>query len=202
MPYKDKNKRNENTRKYKALNKEKLLERRRELYRLKNKDKITNKKVLSEEEKKLNKAKDDKRYREKYGDKIKVQKKQYYQKNKKIINQKNLLKLKTDPQKKIAHSIRCRMYQALKGKRKPDSSIKKLGCSLSDFIIYIENKFTSEMSWDNHGSYWHLDHIKPLALFNLEDKTEFEIACHYSNYQPLKAIDNLSKNKYYDPKCE
>jgi hypothetical protein len=46
------------------------------------------------------------------------------------------------------------------------------------------------MTWENHGE-WHLDHIKSLA----SSKTEQELykRCHYTNLQPLWAIDNIKK---------
>lgn len=40
---------------------------------------------------------------------------------------------------------------------------------------------------------WHIDHIKPLAYFDLTDKVQFLVACNYINLQPLWAKDNLSK---------
>jgi hypothetical protein len=60
--------------------------------------------------------------------------------------------------------------------------------------LYLESKFQPGMSWDNWGrTGWHIDHIKPLALFNLSDRKQFLEACHYTNLQPLWAKDNLSK---------
>jgi hypothetical protein len=56
----------------------------------------------------------------------------------------------------------------------------------------LEVKFQQGMSWDNYGQ-WHIDHIKPLAKFDLTDRTQFLAACHYTNLQPLWAEDNLSK---------
>jgi hypothetical protein len=53
-------------------------------------------------------------------------------------------------------------------------------------------RFQPGMSWQNWGE-WHLDHIRPLASFNLSDRTQFLQAVHFSNYQPLWAIDNLRK---------
>jgi hypothetical protein len=50
---------------------------------------------------------------------------------------------------------------------------------------------------DNYGK-WHIDHIKPLASFNLELKEEFMQACHYSNLQPLWAIGNIKKGARYE----
>jgi len=193
MAYKNK----EDYKRYKIENRDKLLERRREVYRLKNLNLSKVKVIITDEEKIIKKQLKDKRYREKYPDKIKLKKQEYYQKNKDKINSNYLIKLKSSPQMKISHSIRTRMYQALKGKIKPNSSIKSLGCSIEYFIEFIEGKFIEDMTWDNHGSYWHLDHIKPLCLFNLENELEFSEACHFSNYQPLKCLENLIKNKFY-----
>jgi hypothetical protein len=46
------------------------------------------------------------------------------------------------------------------------------------------------MCWDNQGK-WHIDHIIPLS----SGKTEDDIIklCHYTNLQPLWAIDNMKK---------
>ena len=46
------------------------------------------------------------------------------------------------------------------------------------------------MNWDNHGE-WHIDHKIPLS----SAKTEKELIglCHYTNLQPLWALDNLKK---------
>ena len=67
-----------------------------------------------------------------------------------------------------------------------------MGCSYEFFKIYIEDKFDDKMSWDNHGKYWHLDHIIPISW--AKDEEELYKLNHYTNYQPLSAIENLSKN--------
>ena len=52
------------------------------------------------------------------------------------------------------------------------------------------------MSWDNYGE-WHIDHIRPMASFNLQEQEEQLKCCHYTNLQPLWAEENLRKgNKY------
>lgn len=46
------------------------------------------------------------------------------------------------------------------------------------------------MSLDNYGD-WHLDHILPISLAeNEEDVIKLN---HYTNFQPLWAIDNFKK---------
>jgi len=61
---------------------------------------------------------------------------------------------------------------------------------------HIEAQFKSGMTWENWSrTGWHLDHIKPLSSFDLSDRAQFLEACHYTNYQPLWAKDNLIKGK-------
>jgi len=62
---------------------------------------------------------------------------------------------------------------------------------------YLEARFTSDMSWDNYGSYWQIDHIRPCASFDLTDPIQFKQACHYTNLQPLWWFENISKSDNY-----
>ena len=69
-----------------------------------------------------------------------------------------------------------------------------LGCSYDDFKAYFESKFTDGMSWDNRGA-WHIDHIIPISSAKTED--DVIRLNHYTNLQPLWAIDNLKKGSKY-----
>jgi len=57
------------------------------------------------------------------------------------------------------------------------------------------------MTWDRYGGShgWHLDHIKPLASFDLTNPSNQKAACHYTNIQPLPASQNLNKKNRYNP---
>jgi hypothetical protein len=113
-------------------------------------------------------------------------------KNKAKINQQRNERRANDPKFRIACALRTRLWQSIKQNTKKGSSVKDLGCSIPDLLKYLETKFQSGMAWENYGT-WHIDHIKPLSLFDLENRKEFLKACNYSNLQPLWAKDNLSK---------
>jgi len=185
-----------------------------------------NQKYFTEEERKLAKKRNKKKYYEKYKERIKAKSKKYYQnyKEERLIYQKEYqknneekikkynkkygkkyrenhreekrnyenCKLKTDINFRLRKNIRRRINHALKGKYKPGSSIKDMGCTFKEFKMRFENLFDSKMSWDNYGK-WHIDHIIPLSSFDLSNRDEFLKACHYTNLQPLWAEENLSK---------
>jgi hypothetical protein len=61
--------------------------------------------------------------------------------------------------------------------------IKDSEYSYDEFKKHIEFLFDENMSWDNWGDYWDVDHIKPRREFTYEQRYE----CHsLSNLQPLE----------------
>ncbi len=105
------------------------------------------------------------------------------------------IRRKEDIQFRLSGNLRSRLGESIKNEVKKGSSVKDLGCSISQFKSYIESKWLDGMSWDNYGKHgWHLDHIVPLASFDLTDNDEIRSACHYTNYQPLWASDNIRKS--------
>lgn len=99
---------------------------------------------------------------------------------------------------KIAKNLRIRLVHALRGNYKYGSAIKDLGCSIAEFNIYLENKFKEGMTWENYGSVWHIDHVKPLSKFNLTMREQVLEAVNYTNLQPLFAEENLSKSNNWE----
>lgn len=171
-----------------------------------------NKQTLNDKQKAYNKVNKDKikAYNKVNEDKIKAYKKDYYQDNKdkikeyldankdKIRVKKNNYfknRLKTNIQYKLSHNLRTRLNIAIKGNYKFGSAVDDLGCSIPELKVYLESKFQPGMTWDNWSEVgWHIDHIKPLASFDLTDRKQFLEACHYTNLQPLWAKDNLIKS--------
>ena len=136
----------------------------------------------------------DKAYYKANPDKIKAYHKAYRAANIDKIKAYNNTRIKTDIQYKLSCRLRSRLRCALQGNYKSGSAVADLGCSIDELKMYLESKFQTDMTWDN-WSYegWHIDHIVPLASFDLTDRKQLLLACHYTNLQPLWAIDNLSK---------
>ena len=72
-----------------------------------------------------------------------------------------------------------------------------LGCDIEDVRTFLEAEFEEGMTWENMGE-WHIDHIRPCASFNLEDPEEQKKCFHWTNLQPLWAVDNMSKGAKLD----
>lgn len=209
---------NEKSRKYYQENKEVLYEKYK-LYLADNKDKIDEYiKDWREENKEILKEKSLK-YREENKDTLRESKKLYYQnlstdekeklKEQKRINynnnleenrikKNNYIKQKmNDPLFKLVFNTRTLIRNSIKRQftKKSKKTQEILGCSFEEFKIYLEEQFDENMNWDNQGSYWHMDHKKPISLAMNEEEV-YELN-HYTNFQPLYWEDNLSKgNKY------
>ncbi len=134
-------------------------------------------------------------------DKEKIRRRAKYLKYKeKEIERDSLYKArrcKIDPGFKMLRNIRRRHLQAVKaaGSNKTFRSTDLLGCTAEELKQHIENQFIVGMSWENHGSIWHIDHIYPLALVDWSNEEQVKQVCNYKNLQPLLAIDNIRKGK-------
>jgi hypothetical protein len=105
------------------------------------------------------------------------------------------------PNFRIAQSVRNRLRDRLKtfGFSKSSKTSELIGCSWVELRLHIEKQFKPGMTWENYGiSGWHIDHIKPLASFDLSDQKQLSEACHFTNLQPLWAKDNLAKGAKID----
>jgi hypothetical protein len=178
---KNKEKLKEHSKEYRENNKEKYKEYNKEYYE-NNKEKY---KEYTRNYRKNNKEcrKKSKEYREKNKEKLKEYSKEYRENNINAI---------------IAGNMRSRVRLALKSNQKSGHTLELLGCSIDHLKKHIEDQFTIGMNWDNYGLYgWHIDHIKPCSMFNLELESEQRLCFHWSNLQPLWAEENLSKNNRY-----
>lgn len=129
-------------------------------------------------------------YCSQYSKKYRDSNKDYYRQYKKKWETK---KRHTDPLFKLSSNLRIRTWTAFKNKgyNKNTKTQEMLGVDWKVCKKHIERQFTKGMTWENSGS-WHIDHIIPLSFANTEE--ELKKLCHYSNLQPLWAVDNLIKS--------
>mgnify|MGYP006407583947 CR=1 FL=1 len=169
----NKEKRKEQMKEYNKVNKEIIQEYKKEYYE-------SNKKFLTEYAKEYYKANKEKM-------------KEYSEANKGRKNKLAIERKKVDPLFKLSSNLRTRTWYAFKrkGYNKNTKTQEMLGVDWEVCKSHIERQFTKGMSWDNSGD-WHIDHIIPLSSANTEE--ELKKLCHYSNLQPLWAVDNLMKS--------
>ncbi len=68
------------------------------------------------------------------------------------------------------------------------------GCTPAELMAHLELKFTPGMSWATYGLLgWNIDHIKPCENFDLTDPAQQRECFHFTNLQPMWAVDNLKK---------
>jgi hypothetical protein len=162
-------------------------------------------------------------YRKKHREEISKQGKDYYERTKEARKEKRTAsalrwyhnnkercfennninrsrKYKEDPRFKLSLLLRNRVNSAIKRGSKAGSGVRDLGCSVEELKSHLESKFQSGMTWENWGTgkrKWNIDHIMPLAAFNLANRQHVLLACHYMNLRPMWSSDNLSKNDAY-----
>src|SRR4030042_4068425 len=69
-----------------------------------------------------------------------------------------------------------------------------LGCSVKEWKGYLEASFTLDMTWKNHGSYWHIDHIIPCASWDASSELDLRRCFNYRNTRPLEAKENIRRS--------
>lgn len=157
----------------------------KKLYHLNNKEKFIQKSKLwveNNKDKRINWLKENK-------NKIAITASKY---NKERKKNDYLFKLTCNTRSLISKSF------SQNGYSKNSKTYEILGCIFEEFKMHLEKQFTKGMNWENQGE-WHLDHIYPVSL--AKDEEELIKLNHYTNFQPLWAIDNMIKgNKIIDNK--
>jgi len=163
---------------YHSKNKENISTLKKEYY-LSNKEDILEKRKDNYSNNKEKKLEYQKEYASLNKEKISAYKMEY-QRNRRLTDP--VYKLKYVVGRLIRNSLKC------KGLSKNKRSKDILGCTIEFFKVYIEERFIDDMSWDNYGTNWDIDHKIPLATaITEEDVLKLN---HYTNLQPLDSYIN------------
>jgi len=99
----------------------------------------------------------------------------------------------------VSSRINCALRSAVVGTRKCDGTLDLLGCSAQYYKAYLEGLFEDGMTWDNWSPEgWHIDHVVPVASFDLTGEEGQRAAFHFTNTRPMWADENRSKGSTYD----
>jgi uncharacterized protein (DUF983 family) len=109
-------------------------------------------------------------------------------------------KMKNDPAFKIRCNLASRLRSALRSQdvKKQHTTMVLTDCTRAFLKNWFEHQFNSNMTWDNYGLYWHIDHVIPCSSFNLLDEKEQFKCFNWKNLRPCKSMENLSKNNKVD----
>lgn len=120
----------------------------------------------------------------------------HYHTKKELYREWNKNKYHSDPSFRIKHVTSARISEALKtyNTLKNNRTIEYLGCNMEEYTLYLEKQFTPEMSWNNYGEFWEIDHILPIDSFDLEIEENLYKCFHYTNTQPLEKSKNREKS--------
>ena len=114
-----------------------------------------------------------------------------YQKRHREYQREYKRKRRQDPQFKLKENLRTYFYRALTDKS--NSVFDYLGCSLKEFKVYLSSLFDEHMSWDNYGTYWEVDHIKPIETFDFTLEEQIAECWSYKNLRPLTINENRKR---------
>jgi hypothetical protein len=141
-----------------------------------------------------------KKYREEKGEFCRASTRDWYSRNKERVIKRTTAyskrRYQNDFSIRMMHVARARINAMLRGKSigKFTATAKLVGCSREELVKYLERQFEPGMTWDNYGiKGWHVDHILPCASFDFNCPVQQVACCHYSNLQPLWALDNIRK---------
>lgn len=131
----------------------------------------------------------------------------FYTNCKKCNNERNKKFAKNNPEKmrefwrKTRENIQNRLKSNLSRRirnsiktGKESKTLEYIGCSMEEFKRWLEYQFTDDMSWENYGKLWNLDHVIPCKDFDLTSEENIKKCFIWENTRPLNSIENFVKN--------
>jgi len=200
------------SRAYRVRNADKI-KKEKDAYRARNKHIIAQRKRAYRAQNRERIAAADRDYRQRNRETIARRKRDYKEANREAITKRDSNYKKThraeinankrrrtmhDTNFRLVNNLRRRIGNALNGRSKAAPTLELLGCTVDQCHAHLEKQFVDGMSWSNREE-WHIDHIRPIASFRLEDPDQQRICFHYTNLQPLWARDNLVKGAKFAP---
>jgi hypothetical protein len=104
---------------------------------------------------------------------------------------------KTDEIFRLQGETRKKIGPLMKGHCK-ENSVDLVGCNYDILMFWMKYQMVDNMTLENYGSVWHVDHVNPCANFDFNDEDDVKACYHWSNLRPMYAKENKSKNDKID----
>ena len=157
-----------------------------------------------------------KRYREADPQKNREASMRWYNKNKERVYNNNrqwtllhpekitqyAIKRYSTPKGRLSRNISCYLRQSIRQGKQGAHWENIVGYDVNKLRSHLEKQFLPDMSWDNYGSHWHIDHKIPISAFNYNNYNDFDFKRCWGlkNLRPLWKKENLMKyNKLEKP---
>lgn len=117
------------------------------------------------------------------------------EKYRKLYRRSELKREQERPWLKMLKSQRRRINEVMRDARlrKKSRTFEMLGYTPEQLKSHIESQFVFGMTWDNYGSEWHVDHIKPVTWFNVKNEQDLAKIWDLSNLMPRWATNSISE---------
>jgi len=106
-----------------------------------------------------------------------------------------VFRMRCNVSRQIGHAIK-----RVNGSKRGQSVMKHLPYTQEQLKEHLENQFDSKMTWENYGTYWHIDHIYPQSLLPYDslEHPNFQKCWALENLRPLEAKANIKKGNKVD----
>lgn len=110
---------------------------------------------------------------------------------------------KNDTAHNIACVLRRKVHTAIcrqQNGKKTFNTISLVGCSIAELMKHVESQFEPGMSWALFGrgkGKFSLDHVRPLASYDLTKPDQQKLAFNWKNIAPKWFGDNCSKSSHW-----
>lgn len=199
----------EYTHQYYVENKKEILERNRQWY-IENKEKSLerNRRWHTEnpgyrQQRRIQYKKEYLEYHRKYRIEHKKQRHEYNQQwraenpeKAKAKSRKSSAKRLSTLKGRLNHCMSTGIGKSLKGSKSGRHWESLTGYTIDQLRKHLERQFTFEMSWQNYGTYWEIDHVIPISVFNFEkpEDLDFKRCWGLKNLRPLEVNENRKKH--------
>ena len=106
------------------------------------------------------------------------------------------IKNRNNPIYRMQQNMRSAMSAALAGKRKSQSTMNIIGCTVEKLFEHLESclSWESWMTRENYGKNgWDVDHIIAISNWSKNCPLQFALCWDKSNLQPMEHIENIKK---------